>query len=92
MNGVVICKSTYGTTKEHATWISEDLGFPIYSFKESGADKMTAYDILLFACSVYVGKMKIAPWMEEQWEALSKKKVYLLSVGATPLEDAPEYR
>ena len=48
MNTVVIYKSTYGSTKEYASWIGEALKGDVYSVDEAKKLDFKKYDVIIY--------------------------------------------
>ena len=40
MNGMIIYKSKYGSTKKYAEWLSEETGFPCTPVEKADINKM----------------------------------------------------
>lgn len=87
MKGVVLYSSKYGSAKQYAQWISEELGFEIYECKEVKKFVLSSYDCLVFGSSIYAGMMRAAKVLKNKWGSIKDKKIYLFSVGDTKIED-----
>ncbi len=81
MNGLVIYKSKYGSTKQYAHWIAEGLGIDCINVDLVTEKMLGNYGYFVVGGSIYIGKIKIAEWLTNHWQFLKHKKVYFFSVG-----------
>ena len=87
MKTVVIYETKYGSTKDYAEWIAEELKCPIYSRKNFSVKSIDDYDTFIIGSCVQVGSLKAGKWLNQIWPRIEKKKVILFSVsGAGPSE------
>lgn len=54
-NIAVIYKSNYGTTKQYATWIAEELGADLLERREAEPAKLQQYDCIIYGGGLYAG-------------------------------------
>jgi len=54
-NIVVVYKTKYGTTKQYAQWIAEELNSSIFEASEVKPSRLKNYDIVIFGGGLYAG-------------------------------------
>ena len=54
-NIAVIYKSKYGTTKQYAKWIAEELNAPIFEAPSVKPAQLTDYDVVVYGGGLYAG-------------------------------------
>lgn len=87
MKGVIIYKSKYGAAKQYADWIGEGLDFEVVSLNDMKGRNVNEYECFVVGGSVYMGRVKAAKWIKDNWEDIKSKKVYFFSVGDTKPDD-----
>ena len=87
MNGIIIYKGKYGATKQYAEWLSAALKFPAVSADECSGKLLNRYDFLVLGSSVYVGKLQLTRWMEQNQDWIGDKKIFFFQVAAAPPTD-----
>lgn len=81
---MVIYYSKYGSTKQYAEWLSEELHGDLVTLKESDKCNFSAYDAVLIGSGVYAGNLKIKKNLIETIRKNANAKIYVFGVGATP--------
>lgn len=85
MKGIVLYKTSYGSTKEYAEWISEDTGFEAHPIDKAGELPLTSFDTIIVGGYVMASKIVIGRWVASNWEQLKDKHVVIFSTsGAKP--------
>ena len=87
MKGIIIYKSKYGAAKQYAEWFGEGLGFEVVSLNDMKGKKVNEFDCFIVGSSIYMGRLKAAKWVKNNWEAIKNKKVFFFSVGDTNSDD-----
>jgi len=82
MNGIIIYKSRYGSTRQYAEWVREATGFALYEVRQAPRD-LRAYDTVVIGSSVFAGHVALAKWIVAHWPALQGKRVVLMLVNVT---------
>ena len=82
MNGIIIYKSKYGTTKKYAEWLSEETGFECIDASKVKIADLNDYDTIVFGGSVYASKILIADFAEKCMKTIFDKKVIMFCVGS----------
>jgi len=84
---VVIYKTKYGSAKQYAQWIAEELGADLFENSEISVSKMAEYDTIIYGGSLYaVGILGIS-LIKQNFDRLKNKKVIVFSVGASPAHE-----
>lgn len=84
MKGIVIYKGKYGATGQYAKWLGQDLQIPVVSSQNISGENLKLFDYLLIGTSVYIGKLQIAKWLNENCDIIAGKKIFFFQVAATP--------
>ena len=90
MKGIVIYKSKYGSTKEYATWIAEELGFEIKENKGISVEDLLGYDTIIYGGGIYAETIAGVTLITKNIEKLAGKKIAVFTTAITPL-DCREY-
>jgi len=84
----LICyQSKYGSTEQYAKWIQNEIGCDIYNVKEKNQPNFQGYDIIIFGGYLRMGKIKIAPFIIDNWNKIKDKKIILFTASGLPAED-----
>lgn len=86
MNAVVIYKSKYGSTKEYAGWIAEELDCPIFDAKNISKDDLLGYDTIIYGGGLYAEIINGVSLITKNFDKLKDKKIAVFSTGITPLD------
>ena len=86
MKTLVLYTSKYGSTKQYAEWIAEELGTISRPLAAVTADDVAACNTLVIGCYVRMGKLMGAEFLAQHWDALQHIHVVLFSVAAAPSE------
>lgn len=88
MNTLILYKSKYGSTKQYAEWLHQEIPhsslYPIEAFNED----FTSFQKVIIASCTYMGDIKARKYLVENWEKMKNKKVFLLAVGMVFNADA----
>lgn len=84
MKGIIIYKGKYGSTKQYAEWLGEELDLPVAPATEISGEQLTPYDFLILGTSVYIGKLQITKWLKKNLLFIKSKKIFLFQVAGTP--------
>lgn len=86
MNAIVIYKSKYGSTKQYAEWIAEELGCRAAEAKTVTPAELENYDAIVYGGGLYGETINGASLITKNLGNLSGKKLAVFSTGITPLE------
>lgn len=88
---VVLYSSVYGSTKQYAQWLAEDLDCGCLEAKAISPENLQEYDTLLFGGGLYAGGLTVAPAVKRCLPPLRGRRIAVFTVGiADP--DSPENR
>lgn len=80
----VVYYSKYGSTKQYAEWLAEELDADLYTLKEAVKCDFSQYNEVLIGSGVYAGVLKIRKNLIEMIKNTSDARIYAFGVGATP--------
>lgn len=83
MNAVVLYRSKYGSTKQYAEWIAEELGADIFSADTFGKEQFARYDTVIFGAPVFGGAILGVAAVSGNMDILEKKRLVVFTVGIT---------
>jgi menaquinone-dependent protoporphyrinogen oxidase len=86
MKSLVLYTSVYGSTKQYAEWIAEELGADLADIDTFDIKQAGQYDTVIIGTYVRVQKLVIADYLKKVWDQLQHKKVILFSVSKTPVQ------
>lgn len=86
MNTIVIYKSKYGSTKQYAQWIAEELNCDIADAKKIKADDLLKYDCIIYGGGLYAEVINGVTLITKNLEKLKDKKIAVYTTAITPLE------
>ncbi len=84
MKTVVLYRSKYGTTKQYAEWIAEELGTDIFPADTFPAERFSEYDTIIFGAPVFGGAVLGIAQVINTMNVLQHKRVLIFTVGLTP--------
>lgn len=86
-NTVVIYKSCYGSAKQYAAWIAEELGADLLESKPMlNEQQLKQYDILIWGSGVYSGQVNGLEVVDRNASWMKEKKVILFTCGVVDPE------
>lgn len=91
MNAVVIYHSKYGSTRQYAEWLAEEVGAKLVPLADAKRPDLSGYDAVAFGCPYYAGRLKIAGLVKTCAPGLAGKRVAFFAVGAED-PDSPNAR
>jgi menaquinone-dependent protoporphyrinogen IX oxidase len=83
MEGIVLYKSKYGSTKQYAEWIAQDMGFPLIDLNEFPRPDIEVKDVVIIGGWILSNRMVTHSWIKKNLGILKKKKVILFSTSAS---------
>ncbi|MDO6429510.1 flavodoxin domain-containing protein [Flavitalea sp. BT771] len=81
--GAVIFSSRYGSTRQYAEWIGQQLQIPVMDVDELYPAALEGFDYLVLGTPVYIGKMLIKGWLHRHLAKLQTKQLMLFVVCGT---------
>ncbi len=86
MKTVVIYKSKYGSTKQYAEWIAEELSADLFDAKSINAEKLMEYDTVIYGGGLYAEVIAGVTLITKNMDILAGKKLIVYTTGITPLD------
>jgi len=80
---VVIYKSKYGTTKQYAQWIADELNSPVFEVSQIKPSQLKNYDVVIYGGGLYAGGVIGARLVAEN----PCNSLVVFTVGAADPED-----
>jgi menaquinone-dependent protoporphyrinogen IX oxidase len=84
LKGLIVYKTKYGSTRQYAQWISDELKFDIADVLTFDSDLLEDYDIIIIGSHIFGGKIMIADWVASREQLLQGKPLYFFTVSGTP--------
>ena len=84
MKGIIIYKGKYGATAQYAQWLGEELNFPVLSSENSGKSDLQEFEFFIIGTSVYIGKLQMTSWLNNNLPFIRNKRIFLFLVAGTP--------
>ncbi len=91
MNAVVIYKSRYGSAKQYAEWIAEEIGCDIRNEKETKISDILKYDTIIYGGGLYAEVIAGVTLITKNIHKLKDKKIAVFTTGITPIEYSDYY-
>jgi len=88
VSGIIIYRSSYGSTQQYAEWLGEETGFPVYDQK-SASIPWTDADVVVVGCPIIANKPFLSGWIRKQWDRMNGKRVYLFTTSGADPSSAP---
>ena len=89
MKILILFKTKYGSTEQYARWIAEEVKADISDVESFNINRLHNYDTIIIGSPTYMGQIQMKDFLEQNWEILKNKNVYLFTVGMFPWE-SPE--
>ena len=86
MKLLVLYKTKYGSTEQYAKWIAEEVNADLSDVESFNANSLDDYDTIIIGSPTYMGQIKMKDFLEQNWEILKNKNIYLFNVGMFPWE------
>ncbi len=86
MKTVVVYRTKYGSTQTYAQWIGEELGCPVFDYKDISISQLEQYDTIIYGGGLYAEVISGVHLITKNLNRLDGKKIVVFSTGITPLE------
>lgn len=83
MKGLIIYRSKYGATSQYAEWLSAALKIPAVPQQQLSRDQLAAAGYVILGSPIYMGKLLMRKWLQQQEAVLAGKQLFLYLVTAT---------
>jgi menaquinone-dependent protoporphyrinogen IX oxidase len=80
MKGIILYKTQYGSTRQYAEWLSEEISIPVVNLSNFKNDDIDNYDFFIIGSNIKVGKITAASWIRNNFNYLKDKSIILFSV------------
>lgn len=90
MKSIVIYKSKYGSTRDYANWIADELGCDAIDAKKVKIGDLLGFDNIVFGGGLYAEMIAGITLISKNLDKLKDKKIAVFTTGITPL-DCREY-
>lgn len=84
---VVIFSSKYGSTKQYAQWISQELSCDLFEKKEIAASKLEQYDIIIYGGGLYAGGVNGIQLITKSFDQVKEKTIVVFTCGLADPDD-----
>ena len=91
MSTIVIYKTKYGSTKQYAEWIAEELGCDFVDVKSVKVDDLLSYDTIIYGGGLYAEVINGVSLITKNIEKLKGKKIIIYTTGITPADVTAYY-
>lgn len=82
MKTAIVYKTKWGATKQYCEWLREKYpDFELYNMDEINIDNLNEYERIVFASRVDKGDVSAREFLEDNWQSLEDKQLYLILVG-----------
>jgi len=78
---IVMYSSVYGTTKQYAEWIAEEIKGEACDVKKVKQDTLKDYDIIILGGGLYAGMFKGLDIIKKNYEVIKDKKIIVFTCG-----------
>jgi menaquinone-dependent protoporphyrinogen IX oxidase len=89
MKGIIIYKSTYGSTKAYAHWIAEETGFQPHDIKRLKSSDLSAAEQVVIGSPIMAKSPALGGWIKKHWEQIKDKNPILFTTSGAPA-DSPD--
>ncbi len=90
MKGIIIYKGKYGATRQYAYWLAASLSLPVINADEATPAQLADYELIILGSAVYIGKLAIGKWLEQNLKLLADKKLLLFAVCGMTVDSKDE--
>ena len=87
MKKVILYKSIFGSTKQYAQWLAEELQTELYKFGQLSDAKLKEFDQMIIMSATYAGWMPLTGFLKKKWSILQDKEVFVVAIGGAPADD-----
>lgn len=83
---IVIYKSKYGSTKQYAEWIADELNCKVTDAKGIKVSDILEYDTIIYGGGLYAEIISGVTLLTKNIDKLKDKKLIVFTTGITPIE------
>lgn len=86
MNPIVLYRSKYGSTKNYAQWIAEELSCKAQDAKGISIDTLKEYDTIIYGGGLYAEIISGVSLITKNIDQFKNKKLIVFTTGITPTD------
>ena len=87
MKGIVVYKSNYGSTRQYAEWLAEELGVPAVPVGAADPATLAAQELVIVGCPVFAFRPQLAGWLRKNRGVLAGKRLVLFTTSGAPADE-----
>lgn len=91
MNAIVVYKTKYGSTRQYAQWIAEELSCKVADAKDVTIEELASYDMIIYGGGLYAEVINGVSLITKNIEKLKDKKIAIYTTGITPIDCSDYY-
>lgn len=88
MSGIVVYRSSTGSTKDYADWIAAATGFKAYESRDASIPWAEA-DTVVIGSPIIALKPALTGWISKNWDRMKDKRVVLFTTSGADPADTP---
>lgn len=92
MKTIIVYKSKYGSSRQYASWLAQELGCEVKEPDTVTLNRLSEYDTIIYIGGLYAGSVNGFKKISKQLEALKGKQLLLCMVGMTNPTETEKYR
>lgn len=81
MKTLILYKSKYGSTKQYAFWLNQEINSDIFELDK--CPPLENYNLIILGGGIYMGKINGSDFISKNWNVLKNKRVILFSASST---------
>ena len=87
MSGIVVYRSSSGSTKQYAEWIAEETGYALHDSRDP-AITWEGAETVVIGCPIIANRPALSGWIAKKWDRMKGKRVVLFTTsGADPADE-----
>ena len=84
---VVVYESKYGSTKQYAQWIAQELEADLFDRSKMNGEKLEDYDIIIFGGGLYATGIAGISLIKKNYQKIKDKVIVVFTVGLAPTDN-----
>jgi menaquinone-dependent protoporphyrinogen IX oxidase len=81
VSGIIVYRTSSGSTRQYAEWIGEETGFGTYESRDPAIPWDKA-DTIVIGSPIIANRPVLAGWVNKHWDRMKGKRVALFTVSA----------
>lgn len=84
---LILYQSKHGATKQYAAWLAKEISdVHLEDLNAFNTQNLNNHDIIIVGGRTYGGAISVQEWIEQNWNILQNKHVFLYTVGMVPAD------